>query len=380
MGIDVSVVVPVYNSEAFLPECVESLLGQTLRNVEFIFVDDGSTDRSAEILERYRQRDGRIKVIRQQNLHAGVARNTGMEAASGKYIIFPDSDDFFKPDMLRAAFRRAEDDRAEIVIFGFHMYDMCTGACRPYRLSSALPKGVFSLGEKEARVDERFFERCYSAAWNKLYLRSFIEKHGLRFQDLRKCNDMYFVQMSLILAERIRYLDRRLLYYRINNESSLQGSTSVGRENYIDCAVSVKKKAVETGRYHGPVKTLLDRYALRLVHLGAAGRPRYEEYRDYYSYAKQRLIPDLFDSPEDIARDPLASELYRSRDFAEFLCLRLRDAEENRISRENPEYRVGHAMLRFPRRVDRLLRRLRTPRPLRCQKKNADSGSRGDSQ
>lgn len=94
MSVAVSVVVPVYNTAQYLNQCVDSLINQTFRDIEFIFVDDGSTDNSVEILEQYQKTDRRIKVLKQKNLHAGVARNNGMKEATGKYIVFLDSDVF----------------------------------------------------------------------------------------------------------------------------------------------------------------------------------------------------------------------------------------------------------------------------------------------
>ena len=131
MSVDVSVVVPVYNTELYLNQCVDSLLAQTLKNVEFIFVDDGSTDRSVEILKEYQQKDPRITILQQKNQFAGVARNNGMKAATGKYIIFVDSDDFFEPTMLEEAFNCAEANQAEIVAFDFYRYNNVTKESRP---------------------------------------------------------------------------------------------------------------------------------------------------------------------------------------------------------------------------------------------------------
>ena len=108
MKIDISVIVPVYNAEKYLPQCVESLLRQTKKEFELIFVDDGSTDRSVEILEQYREKDDRIKILRQKNQYAGVARNNGMSVAKGEYLCFLDSDDHFKPEMLKTAYDNAK--------------------------------------------------------------------------------------------------------------------------------------------------------------------------------------------------------------------------------------------------------------------------------
>lgn len=98
--IKVSVIVPVYNGEKHLEECLDSICNQTLKEIEIICVDDGSTDSSWEILNRYKERDDRIQLYRQQNLYAGAARNTGKAHASGEYLVFWDCDDFFHLEAL----------------------------------------------------------------------------------------------------------------------------------------------------------------------------------------------------------------------------------------------------------------------------------------
>ena len=118
----VSVTVPVYNVEAWLPRCLDSLLCQSLREIEIICVDDGSTDGSGEILERYRQRDERIRVIHKENGGLPSARNAAIEAARGEYIGFVDSDDYAEPDMFRRLWETARRDKAEVVICGAQVF------------------------------------------------------------------------------------------------------------------------------------------------------------------------------------------------------------------------------------------------------------------
>ena len=99
----VSVIVPVYNAQSHLRQCLDSIMGQTLREIEILCVDDGSTDGSAQILEEYKGCDPRLHVIMQENIGAGAARNRGLAEASGEYLSFLDADDFFEPDMLECA-------------------------------------------------------------------------------------------------------------------------------------------------------------------------------------------------------------------------------------------------------------------------------------
>ena len=124
--IDVSIVLTVYNAESYIEGCLDMITGQTLRDIQIICVDDGSTDNSAQIIEQYAQKDDRIVLIREKNAGAGAARNRGMQEATGKYILFLDCDDFYEPEMVEKAFRRAEEEQAEIVIYKSDQYKMDT--------------------------------------------------------------------------------------------------------------------------------------------------------------------------------------------------------------------------------------------------------------
>ena len=106
--IKVSVIIPVYNAEEHLEQCLDSILCQTLKEIEIICVDDGSKDSSPAILAEYAKKDNRVRVIRQENGGAGKARNTGLSAAKGKYLSFLDADDFSQPEMLEKAFNNQE--------------------------------------------------------------------------------------------------------------------------------------------------------------------------------------------------------------------------------------------------------------------------------
>ena len=112
----VSVIIPVYNAAEFLKDGLNSLLKQTLREIEIICVDDGSTDGSLVILKEFEKADARIRVIHQENQGAGAARNNGMDVARGKYLAFLDADDFFEKNMLKAAYDRAEETEAEVCL------------------------------------------------------------------------------------------------------------------------------------------------------------------------------------------------------------------------------------------------------------------------
>ena len=110
-NIKVSVIIPVHNSAQYLTKCIESMLNQTLKEIEIICVDDGSTDESLAIIKNYKKLDSRIKILTQENKYAGVARNNGMEIAKGEYLFFLDSDDFSSDTLLEKVYFKGKDNR-----------------------------------------------------------------------------------------------------------------------------------------------------------------------------------------------------------------------------------------------------------------------------
>jgi Glycosyltransferases involved in cell wall biogenesis len=352
--VDVSVVVPVYNSEQHLKECVESLIQQTLRNVEFIFVDDGSTDHSAKILEEYQKKDGRIRLIRQKNLHAGVARNNGMREATGKYIIFLDSDDFFKPDMLEKAFHCAEQNQAEITVFGYSRFNDLDHTVEKMGHPD-FPTGVFSL----RNVGDCFFDLYIAAPWNKLFLHSFILENGLCFQTLRRCNDAFFTHMSAYLAKRIVYLRKSLVYYRVNNRESLQGNVNRDRSIFVEFEKAIKSALSERDLFEGVYRSAYYRHLINTVHLyGSLNQAEIDSYREYYNRVKEELVPGLFDSESDFDNDPFIRQIYTGtfEDVLFYQAMNMAKQFEAQIEyshmvENSRDYQVGHAVLLFPRTV-----------------------------
>ena len=113
----VSIIIPVFNVEMYLKECLDSVLGQTLKDIEVICVDDGSTDASPQMLREYAEKDERLKIIYQENKGAGTARNVGMKEARGKYLFFMDSDDYCALDFLEKTTKYADEKKSDILVF-----------------------------------------------------------------------------------------------------------------------------------------------------------------------------------------------------------------------------------------------------------------------
>lgn len=243
----VSIIIPVYNAEQYIAQCLDSLLGQTYAYFEIICIDDGSTDQSYHLLEEYKEKDSRITVIRQSNQYAGTARNRGLEIAEGKYLLFLDSDDFFHPEMLEQAVTQAERDKTEILIFDVFQFDNVSSQVVETTWCP-LKKGLFGEGVKSAaEIADVIFDFATSAPWNKLFLADFIRQNDLRFQPIQRSNDLYFVFGAFACAKRIGLLDRKLMYYRDNNAGSLQGSGFRTPTVYAEALYALKELLEKRG-------------------------------------------------------------------------------------------------------------------------------------
>lgn len=227
----VSVIIPVYDVEKYLYQCMNSLVHQSLYDIEIICIDDGSTDNSLAILQEYAQRDSRIVVLQQKNQGAGIARNAGMKIAQGEYLAIVDSDDFFEPDMLEKAYKKCEQDKADFCVFRSDQYDQKHGKYIDMHWTIKqryLPENIPFSAED---IYSHIFQLFNGWSWDKLYRRDFVEKNGLQFQELRTTNDAFFVFMTNVQAKRITIVDEVLAHHRVNTKTSL----SVTREKSWDC-------------------------------------------------------------------------------------------------------------------------------------------------
>lgn len=235
----VSVIIPVYNTAEFIGECLDSLLNQTLTNIEIICVDDGSTDDSLFILRKYAEVDKRITILTQQNKGAGVARNYGMSVAKGEYLSFLDSDDFFAHDMLSETTAVADKTQADIIVYRFEKYNHVTGeyTSANYAFHNEWwPDKPFNY---EANPDKIFnsFNPC---TWNKLFRHSFVKENHLFFQDNKRTNDMFFTCTALACARRIFLVDRVFAYYRIGLSNNSQSTNTVAPWDFYKALLGIK--------------------------------------------------------------------------------------------------------------------------------------------
>lgn len=224
--VKVSVIVPVYNEEKHLRETNEYITNQTLRDIEVIYIDDGSTDETPNILEEIKNKDSRIKVLKQKNLYAGVARNKGIAEAKGQYIVFWDSDDIFHEDALEKMYNKCQQDQADICFCKANHYDVISDRVlktSTYLKEEMLPEKI-PFGRED--IDQYIFNFSTNVPWNKMYRKDFIIENKLQFQGIRQANDNYFSMMSYYYAKTFTVVKEELIDYRINYATSLTGKAS----------------------------------------------------------------------------------------------------------------------------------------------------------
>ena len=218
----ISIIMPVYNCEKYLKECLDSLLEQTLKDIEIICIDDESTDNSYQILCDYKAKDKRIKIYKQKHSNAGNARNIGIQKSRGEYLLFLDSDDFFEKDLCSKTYNAAHSNDIDILLFGAYKYDNETKEKTKY--TSLLDTKYAPLNEVFSPFDvkEHLYHITSAAPWCKLFKASFIKKNNIKFQPLSNANDVYFSRTAFALANKMYAIDEPLVNYRVNHGNNTQ--------------------------------------------------------------------------------------------------------------------------------------------------------------
>ena len=243
----VSVIVPVYNSSRTIRQCFDSLTHQTLDDFEVIAVDDGSRDESTSIVEEYRKGDSRFSLMRQENAGPGAARNVGLDAARGKYVLFVDADDWVDSTLLEKAVSRAEGLCADVVIWDAWLENERTGE----RCLSARVR----IDRCDPSVSRRsnpyiLFQSFQNWPWNKLFLRSFLEENDIRFQDdLRHTEDLLFTDKALACARLITGIPEALSHYRIGQNASAMSRTDESPLDFYRALRALRVWLIEQGLY-----------------------------------------------------------------------------------------------------------------------------------
>lgn len=287
----VSVVIPIYNIEAHLRQCLDSVMRQSLREIEMICVDDGSTDGSPAILAEYAARDSRLKVVTQANAGPGVARNTGMAWAAGEYLIFLDSDDWFEPDFLEKMVAQAQKTGADVTICRADEFDNATGKAMD---GSWMLKTQYLPGESftPEEIREHIFQFTYGWPWDKLYRSGFVREQGLRYPALPNSEDLVFVFQSLALAQKLAVADDVLVHHRVNRKSSVSNSRYRDPEIPYQALRLFREALDSRGIYETFERSFLN-WAMEFLVWNVANMGEPQAQRLYFDRLKREWLPEM---------------------------------------------------------------------------------------
>ena len=213
----ISIIVPVYNVEKYLKECLDSIVNQTLKDIEIICVNDGSTDNSLDIIKDYASRDERVKYIDKQNSGYGNSMNQGLDMVQGEYIGIVESDDFIKPEMYEELYSLAKETDADIVKGGFyHYFTKMNLKTRVNAIPEKYANKVTSAKENPEIMS------IYPSIWSAVYKNSFIKNNNIRFLETPGASyqDMGFTFKTFAHAQRVYLTIKPYVYYRQDNTNS----------------------------------------------------------------------------------------------------------------------------------------------------------------
>lgn len=236
----ISVIVPVYNVEAYVAKCIESIQNQSYQHLEIILVDDGSTDDSGDICDQYAAYDDRIKVIHQENGGISAARNTGIEAANGDYITFVDSDDYIAPNMYEDMLYILKDNDLDIL------------ECTAFRdkdgtIIEGCNDGSLEIFNRHEALKMAMHD-CFIAVWSQMYKRSAIG--DVRFPVGRKFEDTAVSYLFIANTNRVGHINRCYYYYRLNPNSITQ--TSFDPKSRWDFVIGYEERLQYAIHHHLP--------------------------------------------------------------------------------------------------------------------------------
>lgn len=201
----VSIIIPIYKVEAFLPDCLDSVLAQTFQDWEALCIDDGSPDNCGKILEKYAKKDERIRIITQKNKGLSLARNSGLKVACGKYLCFLDSDDALAPTFLEKMYHQIESTHSDVVSCDFQRTAF-TGGFSPKRNSDP------EVYENVLDCFLRKKPKIIASVWGKLFRKTIVEH--ILFHQVELGEDLIYLYEALYLAKKAVYLPEKLYFYR----------------------------------------------------------------------------------------------------------------------------------------------------------------------
>lgn len=328
----ISIVVPVYNCEKYLEECLESLCSQTYKNTEIICVDDGSTDSSVDLLKSIAEKDSRVKILSQKNAGAGAARNYGLSVAKGKYIYFFDADDIAINNLLELAYNRAQETDADIVAFNGYTFtndDISTKKIKPGYNKNVLGDSSYVFSYKD--YPENIMSIVNVVPWNKLIRTDFIKENNIRFEEISSTNDITFSAVCAATAKKIALVDKQLMYYRLGHSGTISSTKSKNLKNVVTAVESVISQVSNLSyadKLQSAIKYFaIDNYCFNFITFMDDFSSQFS--KEYYNHIHNRFNDEYFsDVNEDIFTNKKLWPLFcsiKQRNYEEMLKIRSRE-------------------------------------------------------
>ena len=252
MNEKVSIIIPVFNGEKYIEECIKSIINQTYKNLEIIIVNDGSTDKSIEIVNKYKEVDDRIKIINKENQGVSIARNIGMENATSEWIMFVDSDDTLEKDAVENFARKIDKD-ADIIFS--NVYCLIDNKKEIAKCIYKETRDFYDSDKKEL-IDSIFYDnekwkvKYAPTPFAKLYRKKFLQENKICFiENLKYGEDGIFNFLAFNYAKKIVFIDKLTYNYRIHNESVMRKYDPNLIENYTKLLNEYEKKLIEKNLY-----------------------------------------------------------------------------------------------------------------------------------
>ena len=287
----ISIIIPVYNVAEYLPKCLDSILTQTLSDIEIICINDGSTDNSSDILQNYSSKDKRIKIVNQSNQGISAARNAGLKIVQSEYVMFVDSDDYIAPDMAEKLYRTMETDKPDVVICSAECVNLLPKDAspdviewqswlQPWFDEYVKPTGIYD-------VPKTIKHEFISVVWNKLYKTDIIKNYKIEFPLGLIEEDEYWLWAYMIHCKKYAFINERLYFY-VKRSGSIM-TTRNGNDKVLDI-LEIERRIYELVKKYAKIEDyqeiLADWYIKTIKEILEYRKPKdldilWEKFADY---------------------------------------------------------------------------------------------------
>ena len=288
----ITVIMPIFNAKSYVESSIRSVLKQTIRDLELICIDDGSTDGSYEIALEWARKDTRVSVYRQDHLYAGTARNKGLDHARGEYVTFLDSDDLFFNTALESLYNCAKQKSADVVISKARWFAHSVKQSKPapWVFNENLLKNFECLIPTD--FNDKIFQISSGEPWSKLFKLSFIRQHQIAFPPLPRSEDVYFVYLAYALAEKIALLNKETVFYRKIPGHGIESQKDTYPTTSCQVRILLKKQLDELGLYDKYKHSFVNR-TIDAVIYNLRGCSSVRSAKEIYQIFKYEMIPSL---------------------------------------------------------------------------------------